>query len=94
MLNYDFADKLQLWGKNPAGRFEIAQTSKTEPLAVSLGVGGTQSLQSILVDPNLQPEQKKNIIITLFGISEEDADKMTTTTQEQTQPNNEQSPQN
>lgn len=90
VLNYDFADKLQLWGKNPAGRFEIAQTSKTEPLAVSLGVGGTQSLQSILVDPNLQPEQKKNIIITVFGISEEDADKMTTTTQEQTQPNNEQ----
>jgi len=88
VLNYDFADKLKLWDKNPAGRFEIAQTSKTEPLAVSLGVGGTQSLQAILVDSVLTTEQKKNIIITLFGISEEDADKMTATTQEQTQPNN------
>ncbi len=77
VLNYDFTDKLVIWNKNIAGRFEIAQTSKTEPLAVSLGVGGTQSLQSILVDPNLSPEQKKNIIITLFGIGEEDADKMT-----------------
>ncbi len=54
---------------------ETANQDKT-PLAVTLGVGGTQALQSILADPNLDPGSKRNTIQILFGISEEDAGKM------------------
>jgi len=61
-LNYEFADKLALWGLPTNGVFTIVQNSKTQPLAVTLGVGGTQSLQMVVSDPNLEPEQKKNIL--------------------------------
>jgi len=45
-------------------------------LAQTLGVGGTQSLMSILTDPVLTSEQKVGIMGTLFGISEVDAKRM------------------
>lgn len=46
------------------------------PLAVRLGIGGTQALQSVIADPNLSEESKKNIIVILFGIPEADAARM------------------
>lgn len=46
------------------------------PLAVKLGVGGTQALQLILGDPNIDQESKRNTLIILFGIKEEDAKRM------------------
>lgn len=52
---------------------EDNQQKDETPLAVKLGVGGTQSLQLILADPNLNPEAKKNIAIIVFGVKPEDA---------------------
>jgi hypothetical protein len=42
-------------------------------LAQVLGVGGTQSLVTIVVDPVLTPDQKIQLLIKLFSLSEEDA---------------------
>jgi hypothetical protein len=50
---------------------------KKIPLASVIGVGGTQSLQQILADPNLTLNQKKNILIQLFGFDETVAESMT-----------------
>jgi len=46
------------------------------PLAVKLGVGGTQALQLILGDTGIDAESKRNTLQILFGISQEDAAKM------------------
>lgn len=43
------------------------------PLAVKIGVGGTQSLQMVLTDANLTLDQKINILIVVFGMSEPEA---------------------
>lgn len=43
------------------------------PLAQRIGIGGTQSLQAILVDPNLGIGQKANALMILFGISKDEA---------------------
>jgi hypothetical protein len=43
------------------------------PLAVKLGVGGTQALQLILADRNIDPESKRNTIQIVFGVTPEDA---------------------
>lgn len=53
-----------------------ARDSETIPLAVRLGVGGTDALQSILSDTQLSQEQKKNILIIVFGLKPEDAQLM------------------
>lgn len=42
-------------------------------LAVSIGIGGTQALTTIVTDPLLQPEQKVQLLIKLFAFTEEDA---------------------
>lgn len=54
----------------------VDQTTGEVVLAQTLGVGGTQSLISILTDPILTPEQKVGVMGTLFGISEAEAKKM------------------
>jgi hypothetical protein len=43
------------------------------PLAVKLGVGGTQALQLILADPNIDAVSKRNTIQIVFGVRAEDA---------------------
>jgi hypothetical protein len=60
----------------PDGDKYIFENTDTTPLAVKLGVGGTQSLQLIISDPNLSDDQKKNALIILFGLKPEDAAKM------------------
>lgn len=47
------------------------------PLAVKLGAGGTQTMQAIMVDAVLTPNQKKQLLIILFGLSEQDANAIT-----------------
>ncbi|HUR65453.1 MAG TPA: hypothetical protein VMZ03_03815 [Chitinophagaceae bacterium] len=46
------------------------------PLAVKLGVGGTQALQLFVADPGIDMQSKRNILQILFGVSEADAAKM------------------
>lgn len=48
----------------------------TDPLAVKLGVGGTQSLIALLENPALNSEAKKNGLVILFGMNEVDAGKL------------------
>jgi hypothetical protein len=43
------------------------------PLAVKLGVGGTQALQALLSDPNIDSESKRNTLQIVFGVKPEDA---------------------
>lgn len=60
--------------RNLAGYPELpAQTTSEKTLADVLGVGGTQSLTAILVDPALTPEQKIATLEILFGLPNEDA---------------------
>jgi len=47
-----------------------------EPLAVTLGVGGTSAMQAVLTDTTLTPTQKVGILDVLFGIPTEDANRM------------------
>jgi phage portal protein BeeE len=51
----------------------ITDVKNDTPLAVRLGVGGTQALQSILSDNNLSEDQKRNVLVILFGIPEDQA---------------------
>lgn len=59
----------------PDGDVFIYDLQKT-PYAVKLGVGGTQALQSILADLNLTPQQKRNSLIVLFGLTEQEANQI------------------
>lgn len=43
------------------------------PMAVKIGVGGTQAMQSVVADPNLSEDSKANLLVLLFGITEEQA---------------------
>lgn len=57
----------------------VTEAGDNTPLAVKLGVGGTQSLQLILADPNIDNESKINTLVILFGISLSDATLMVST---------------
>lgn len=75
------ADYLQYYTKNEirlANGDEEANDIKSDTtlLAVTLGVGGTQALQNILVDPVLTEDQKKGSMKILFGLTEEQANEM------------------
>ena len=50
--------------------------SDTTLLAVTLGVGGTQALTSVLSDPLLTNEQKKGSMMVLFGLTEQQSNQM------------------
>lgn len=60
------------------GGYETVDTEQTTTitLAQTLGVGGTQSLVGILQDTVLTPSQKVQTLIILFGLSEEQANKL------------------
>ena len=51
-------------------------TEEDKPLIETIGIGGTQALQAILADTVTSPEQKKNILIIVFGLSDENAGKL------------------
>jgi len=48
-------------------------TEDDKPLIETIGIGGTQALQAILADPATTPEQKKNTLVIVFGLSQENA---------------------
>jgi hypothetical protein len=52
---------------------EITSKGDNQVLAQVLGVGGTQALVSVVTDTLLMPEQKIQLLIKLFSLSEEDA---------------------
>jgi hypothetical protein len=58
--------------------YEALEDAKSDNsvLAVTLGVGGTQALTSIIADPVLTIEQKKGSMIVLFGLTEQQANTM------------------
>lgn len=43
------------------------------PMAVKIGVGGTQAMQSVIADPNLSEDAKANLLVLLFGVTIEQA---------------------
>lgn len=47
-----------------------------DPLATRLGVGGLQALKEVLTDTTLSEEAKKNTLVVVFGINENDASKL------------------
>lgn len=49
------------------------KTSATKLLVEVLGVGGTQALQQIVIDQTLSTQQKINMLILIFGLTEQDA---------------------
>ena len=56
----------------PDGDKYVYEINKIPP-AVKLGVGGTQALQMILTDATLTPDQKINIMVVIFGLTEQEA---------------------
>lgn len=52
----------------------VEEKTKRSVLATKIGVGGMQSLQAILQDTTMQPANKINFLIIVFGVSPEDAD--------------------
>ncbi len=69
---------LEKIGEEPilGGDKYIFDMSKT-PYAVKLGVGGTQAMQMILSDQYLTSQNKKNILIVIFGLTEQEANQVT-----------------
>jgi HK97 family phage portal protein len=53
---------------------------ETIPMAVKIGVGGTQAMQSVVADPNLSEDAKANLLVLLFGITIEQARVVVVTT--------------
>jgi len=58
---------------------EEGKEEEESALAIDLGVGGTQSLLSIITDPILTPDQKKGSLKVLFGLSDEEINAMLST---------------
>lgn len=52
------------------------QATSRLSIAQKLGIGGTASLQAIIIDPTMQPDQKLNIMTGLYGVPEKKARKM------------------
>ena len=52
------------------------QSTSRLSVAQKLGVGGTASLQAVITDPSILPDQKLNILINLYGVPDKKARKM------------------
>lgn len=70
-----YYSKNEIREKNGDAPTEDAKSDVTI-LAVTLGVGGTQSLTAIVSDPVLTPEQKRGSLQVLFGLTDEQVDLM------------------
>lgn len=75
-------------GIGPDGDKYAGDGDNPEPLAMQLGVGSLQALQSIIADQAISDDAKKNILVIVFGIPEADAAKMVIP-KPQPQPSNE-----
>lgn len=56
-----------------------------KPLISIIGIGGVQALQAILADAITTPEQKKNTLVIVFGLSEDQANLLAGITTEEKQ---------
>lgn len=54
----------------------VYKTEGDDPLAVKLGVGGTEKLMETITNTALDPETKKNTLIVVFGLDEATASKL------------------
>lgn len=63
----------------PDGDKYVTDDTNPDPLAIKLGVGGVQALQSILASTTMAEEAKAHALVVLFGLSQPDADKLVTT---------------
>lgn len=61
-------------GKDTGNKY-LSESTNT-PLAVRLGVGGTQALQSILVDTEMSEQAKIGSLEVLFSLTRSDAEKL------------------
>lgn len=59
------------------GDVYITDGKNPDPLAVKLGIGGTEALIQVLTNPNLPSAVKRNTLISVFGLDKEDAVKLT-----------------
>lgn len=59
------------------GDVYVTDGKNPDPLAIKLGVGGTQALIMVLSDQNISQNVKRNTLISVFGLSEQDAYKLT-----------------
>lgn len=76
-----FTELFKNWhqqGANPDNDFSITplKFGQDSILVERLGVGGTQAMQAILVDTVMEPAQKIEVLVQVFGILEESAIKM------------------
>lgn len=71
----DYLTKLGLEPITDGDRYIYEMTK--QPYAVKLGVGGTQAMQMILSDVNIPLKMKENILTVIFGLSEEEAKRIT-----------------
>lgn len=66
---------------NPSDDYSIAKYSyfeaKSSILIETIGIGGTQAMHAILADPLLTVKQKRDALMIVFGIDEENANKLT-----------------
>lgn len=67
------------------GDVYAADGKNPDPLAVKLGVGGTQAMQAVVLS-TMSAEAKKNFLIVVFGMSEEDAAKLSIENEQQSNP--------
>lgn len=56
------------------------KSSATKLLAETIGVGGTDAMIKVITDPSMDEQQKKNTLILLFGLTEDQATKLVTKT--------------
>ena len=59
------------------GDVYVTDGKNPDPLAIKLGVGGTQALIIVLSDQNMSQSVKRNTLISVFGLSEQDAYRLT-----------------
>lgn len=81
-VTHQFVKVFKFWKESVTENFTIVpigglrKDSDKQPLATTLGVGGIQSLTAILSDQSIQPPQKINVLITVFGVPKNEAEAM------------------
>ena len=53
-----------------------SNNADSEPLASKIGVGSTVTIIDVLSNSDLEDGKKKGILISIFGLSPEEADKL------------------
>lgn len=59
-----------------AGDKRIGEMGSSQPLVVTLGVGGTQALTEVIINTAITPDTKRQMLIIVFGLTQDQANKM------------------